>query len=127
MTTDLFGSGLRWPYRVAPSGRLQTKSGAERLLDSVEQVIDTPKGVCPMDPQYGLDLDAYESIDSADQVAWDLADAIEYGEPRADRIEVELTKIDPGNGLIGTEVHITPIGSNVPLNRTFPLYVRSGS
>ncbi len=125
--TDIFGTGLMWPYKATPAGRLARLSGSDRLLDSVEQIIDTPKGCCPMDPEYGLDLDVYDPIGSAAELAWDIADAIEYGEPRAAEIDVKLTAFRPDQGLVQAEITLTPIGSNVPLNRVYPLYVRADS
>lgn len=125
--TDIFGAGLRWPYKVTPAGRLARTSGPDRMLDSVEQVLATPKGCCPMDPKYGLDLDVYDNVGSAGELAWDVADAVEYAEPRAERIEVEVTGADPGRGLVEMQISLTPIGSQVPHNRVFPLYVRANS
>jgi len=123
--TNIFGAGLDWPYVVTPAGRLARSSGSDRMLDSAEQVLDTPKGCCPMDPQYGLDLDVYDTVGNAGELAWDVADAIEYAEPRAGEIDVEVVDADPGRGLVEFDVTLTPIGSQVPTNRVFPLYVRA--
>ena len=68
--TSIFGSGLHWPYKTDPSGRLATSAGPDRMLDTVEQVLDTPKGVCPLDPAYGHGVDIYDTVGSADVLGW---------------------------------------------------------
>lgn len=122
---SIFGAGLAWPYTVRPSGRIARSSGSTRMLDAVEQALDTPKYCCPLDPNYGLDLDVYDTVGSAGELAWDVADAVEYADPRAAAIDVEVITADPARGLVEFDVTLTPIGSQVPTNRVYPLYVRA--
>lgn len=120
--SDLFGNGLAWPYRVGADGRLAQKAGSDRLNDSVEQIVATPQGICPMDPQYGMDLDIYQLMQRVDAPAWALANAIEYGEPRAEAINVVVESYQPEDELLQVRCEITPLGENSPLNRTLNLY-----
>lgn len=120
--TDLFGSGLGWPYQVSASGRLVRTSGSSRVVDTVEQVVMTPRGVCPLDPQYGIDEDVYERVAGSSVSAWALANAVEYAEPRVERIEVVVQQYDPTRELLELRCELTPIGSNVPINRVLNLY-----
>lgn len=120
--TDLFGNGFEWPYRVGPNGRLMQKAGQARTLDSVDQITMTPQGICPMDPQYGMEIDAYQLLERADVPAWVLANAVEYGEPRAEKIDVIVESYDPINEVLEIRVELTPIGENTPLNRVLNLF-----
>ncbi len=120
--TDLFGSGLAWPWRVDATGRLARSAGSNRIVDSVDQVARTPKGACPMDPAYGVDDDVYDRLDRAEVAAWALANAIEYAEPRAGKIEIVVSAYDPMSELLELRCELTPIGQNTPVNRVLNLF-----
>jgi phage baseplate assembly protein W len=96
--------------------------GEERILESVEAILQTARGTCPMDPGYGLDIDAYDPIKSPDSAAWRVAQAIRRSEPRIDELEVAIVSVEPNNGTLWLEIRVTPIGSSTPLIRTYPLY-----
>jgi uncharacterized protein len=119
---DLFGQGVRFPPSVDEAGRLRKSSGDERILESIEAILETPRGTCPMDPAYGVSLDAYDPVTQPDRVAWRVAEAIERNEPRIRELEVAIVDVDPSKGLLVLDVRVTPIGSNNSINRVFPLY-----
>lgn len=120
--TDLYGKGIQFPAKVDAAGRFKMSSGEDRIFESIQQIIETPKGTCPMDPGYGLELDAYDPVSQPEQVAWRVADAIERNEPRIDELEVAIVDADASKGLLMLDVRVMPIGSNVRLNRVYPLY-----
>ena len=122
--SDLFGTAWAWPPRVTPAGRLELVSGEECLWQAVAEILDTPLGTCPLDPGFGASINAYDPIDSPESLAYAIALAIERSEPRIQDIEVEIMGYDADNETLWLTLHLTPINSNVPLNRTFPYYRR---
>jgi|GEM_PF-4789625 len=122
MSADLYGQGLRYPPS-ATSGEVELSAGDVRILESIEQILSTPRGTCPMDPNYGVDLDAYDLASQPEQIGWRVADAIDRSEPRIRDLEVAIIDSDLENGILFIDVRITPIGSNNAINRVFPLYM----
>jgi len=125
MSIDLYGKGAAYPLEVDGAGALKLSAGDVRILESIDQIITTPRGTCPMDPEYGLDLDAYDPITQPDLVGWRIADAIDRSEPRIQDLEVAIVEMDLESGTLFVDVRVVPIGSNRPINRVFPLYVRA--
>ncbi|MFG0245738.1 MAG: GPW/gp25 family protein [Phycisphaerales bacterium JB052] len=107
------------------AGRLVITSGDEKIMEGVASVLDTEKGTCPLDPLYGIKIDVYDPMQDAELIGWEIANAIEYAEPRAGKIEVTIKAFDAANNTIYVEVAITPIDSNTKLNRVFPVYRRA--
>jgi len=122
MTTDLFGAGFAYPLRADGAGRLARASGEERLWQSVEAILETPLGSCPLDPTFGIASQAFDPIGSPEAVAWDVARAIERCEPRAADIVVAVVAADARS--VTLDVAIRPIGQNRATNRIFPIYRR---
>ncbi|MDZ7703370.1 MAG: GPW/gp25 family protein [Trueperaceae bacterium] len=122
MSTELYGQGVQWPPEADDEGRLVLSSGEARIWESIEQILDTPKGTCPMDPGYGVDLNAYDPVTQPEQVAWRVANALEANEPRIDDLEVAIVNADASEGLLELDIRVLPIGSNTRTNRIFPLY-----
>ena len=120
MSTDIFGTGIKYPATATGAGRLATTSGAVRVLESIEQIITTPRGTCPLDPSYGVDLLAYDPVQDPTVTAWTIAQAIERSEPRIDQLEIDV--VDAAEGALSLSITVTPIGENVALNRVYPFY-----
>lgn len=120
--SDIFGSGLEVPARVTTRGALALRTGDDRLLDGVEAILCTPQGSCPLDPNFGLALDAYDPIDDVTELAWAITRAVEYGEPRAAQVDAIIEDVDGPNGVVYIRVEVTPRGSTTALTRTFPFY-----
>lgn len=116
---SIFGEGFQQPLRTS-AGRLRRSSGVERIFEAIELIIETPRGTCPLDPAFGVDLAAYDPVQSVDTVAWSIARAIERSEPRIADLEVAVQGEDEGTILI--DVRFVPIGSNVRHNRVYPFY-----
>lgn len=107
------------------AGRLQNSSGDERIFESIESILDTPRGTCPLDPEYGLELSAYDPVTQPEAVAWRVADAIDRSEPRIAEVEVGIVGTDADEGRLDLDIRFTPIGSNNRRNRVYPLYQRT--
>lgn len=120
--SDIFGQGIAYPGAYTAAGRLKKSSGEDRVLETVEAILNTPLGTCPLDPLFGIDLDAYDPLSETAELAWEITRAIEYGEPRLENIEAVIERVDPGNGLVEIRVEVTPRGGITPLTRTFPFY-----
>lgn len=118
---DIFGQGIAHPPRER-GGDLALSSGEERILENIEKILATPRGSCPMDPAFGLDLHAYDPVSSGEALAWAIADAIEYGEPRCDEIDVTLQRYDELRGTVEVRVEVLPHNTQTRLTRTYPLY-----
>lgn len=122
MANDIFGSGLEVPARVTARGALALRTGDDRLLDGVEAILCTPQGSCPMDPRFGLALDAYDPVDDINELAWAITRAVEYGEPRVQQVDAIIERVDALNGVVEIRVEVVPRGGTTPLTRTFPFY-----
>jgi predicted component of type VI protein secretion system len=62
---------------------------------------------------------------SPEAIAYALGRAIERSEPRVKDVRVDILRDDPSSGTLELRIWITPIESNVPLNRTYPFYRKS--
>lgn len=120
--TQLFGKGAAYPPGDDGDGHVQLSGGEQRVLESVQAIVETARGTCPMDPDYGLDIDAYDPIKSPDSAAWRVAQAIRRSEPRIDELEVAIVSVEPNEGTLWLEIRATPIDSSNTLIRTYPLY-----
>lgn len=123
--SDLFGTGLKHPFDVDTAGRLRRSSGAERIFEAIEHILRTPRGTYPMDPEFGVDLAAYDPISQPEAAAWRVADAIDRSEPRIAELEIGIVGTDPGEGRLDLDIRFTPIGTNNRHNRIYPLYQRA--
>lgn len=123
--SELYGTGIRYPAEADSAGRLKRSSGVARIFESIEKIIATPRGTCPLDPEYGTDLSAYDPVSQPEAAAWRVADAIDRSEPRIEELEVAIVDADPGEGRLDLDVRFVPISSNNEYNRVFPLYQRS--
>lgn len=123
--SELLGDGLEQPLEADDGGRLKQSSGAERIFEAIELILDTPRGTCPMDPGFGVDLAAYDPVSQPEAVAWRVADAIDRSEPRIDELEVGIVDADAQEGRLDLDIRFTPIGSNNQFNRVYPLYQRA--
>jgi phage baseplate assembly protein W len=123
--SELFGTGLKHPLEATSAGRFARSSGVERIFESIEHLLNTPRGTYPLDPEYGVDLAAYDPIAQPEAVAWRVADAIDRSEPRIEELEVGIVRADPGEGRLDLDVRFVPVGSNNEYNRIYPLYRRA--
>lgn len=119
---ELFGVGIRLPLRVDQRGALDQVEGEAALFQGVQEILDTPQGTRPFDPTFGVPELVYDPTSDARSVAWAIGLAIERNEPRAKDIEVAIVSEDADAGTIFLNVVITPIGTNVPLNKIFPVF-----
>lgn len=116
---DLYGRGVAWPLDAGAT----LSAGEARIFESIEQIITTPRGTCPMDPNYGVELDAYDPIAQPERAGWRVAEAIARSEPRVRDLDVAIIDMDPASGTLYLDIRITPIGSNHRLNRVYPLFL----
>lgn len=119
--SDFFGQGVQYPMSVS-AGRLRRSSGEDRIFEAIELILQTPRGTCPLDPDFGVDLDAYDPVQSATNVAWRIAEAIERSEPRIGDLEVAIIGADEAS--VTVDVRFVPVGSNTRHNRVYPFYRR---
>jgi phage baseplate assembly protein W len=113
------GAGIAHPMTATDGGRLVRSSGAERVMDSIETIWTTPKGSCPMDPNFGVDVEIYEPGDLS-AFAWELAAAVERSEPRVEELEVRIVAQE--YGLTRVRALATVYGQDAPLSRIINLY-----
>jgi phage baseplate assembly protein W len=122
--SSFFGQGFSYPLKANHLGRLQMVSEEDKLMEGVQVVLDTDKGTCPLDPEFGIKINVYDPINDVSLIGWEIANSIEYAEPRAEEIDVTIKAYDPASNTIHVAVSIKPIGSNVRINRVFPVYRR---
>lgn len=119
---DLFGTAGVWPPKVTSAGRLALVSGEDALWQGIDQVLSTPLGTRPLDPTFGAPPVVLEPMGSPEAIAYALGRAIERSEPRVKDVRVDILRDDAATGTLELRIWITPIESNVPLNRTYPFY-----
>lgn len=122
--TSLFGQGLRAPLRATSAGRLALTSGEERVWQSVEEILRTPVGTRPLDPTFGVELQAYDIAVSSVEVAWTVARALERCEPRIADIEITILGTDD-LGTVSLRLALVLADGTRTDNRVFPIYRRS--
>lgn len=120
--TQVYGKGRLFPFVVAPAGRLETSEGAERVLQSVEEILLTPKGTRPFDPNFGVDAAVYDPISSAAQVAWQVGLAVDACEPRVSRTRVEVLGESASENALYLRLMLTLRNGGGELVRVFPFY-----
>lgn len=120
----LYGVGIKFPLEER-NGRLEMTEGYDRIWDAVEMILTTPRGTCALDPNFGLEVAAFDELAQPESVAWLVAKAIERSEPRAKDITVKINRLDTQNGVIYLEIFITPIATDTVLNRIYPIYQAS--
>lgn len=125
MFDDIFGSGILHPPRATAAGDLALSKGSDRLIEAAEKILSTPRGSCPLDPNFGLEIDAYDVVQDVSELAWAMTRAVEYGEPRAGKIKALIEEVDAENGYVLIRLEITPRGGITPVTRTFPFYRKS--
>lgn len=121
-TTEIYGQGIKYPCEADGAGRLVLSSGIDRLWESIESILDTYKGTCPMDPEYGVELLGYELVRDASRIGWEIANAIDRSEPRLKKVKVDIVGYDVDQGALRVRITIWPISEQNQYNRIYPVY-----
>lgn len=118
---SIFGKSWMYPESVSAAGSFETSAEIENIWSSVDHIVDTPRGTCPLDPNFGISPDLYEVFDTAAAFAYSVAEAIERSEPRVRDIQITIqNSTDPDT--IYLDISIKPIGTNRSYNRVFPFF-----
>lgn len=119
---NLFGRGIAYPPAATSTGGFLLREGSDLLWDSVESIIDTYEGTCPMDPHYGVGVGPYDSLRNVNAFAYRIGQAIARSEPRITDIEIAIVSIDKATNTLSLRITITPATTRVPESRVFPFF-----
>ena len=119
---SIFGNGFVFPLQMGVNGRLKTSEGEARIWDSVQTIMQTPRGTRPMDPDFGFDAGAYEVIQDTQKWAYELAASLERSDPRIDEATIYIERFDASQGLVSVRIGIKPIDQDREFNRVFPFF-----
>lgn len=123
---EIFGRGFVYPFRATGAGRLAENEGEDRLFQAIEVILDTPRGTCPLDPEFGIGEFVYDNVTDASRIGHDIADSIERSEPRLQgndaEIDVDILEADAATGNLTIRIAVKPIGAQVKTNRIFKVF-----
>jgi phage baseplate assembly protein W len=126
MSEDFIGSGIAFPLRTDPTGRLALVSKDRELEESVRLILGTAPGERPMRPQFGCGIHDYvfatPDPGTMGRMALEVISALERWEPRIDVSDVQVTpdKDDPARLYIAIKYLVGDL--NDPRNLVFPFY-----
>jgi len=107
---------------IAPNGQIATSEGEDRVWQAVEDILSTPIGSRPLDPNYGVSLAIYDPITDALAAAWLIGLAIDECEPRVVNTRVEVLGASLSTSTLYLRLVLTLRGGGGALVRTFPFY-----
>ncbi len=125
MSEEFVGSGLAFPLRTDPTGRIALVTSHREIEQSIRLILGTAPGERPMRPEFGCAI--HDQIfggvdaDTAARVAIMVEEALVRWEPRISVMGVEVTFGDDAS-LIYIDVHYSVGDTNDPRNLVFPFY-----
>jgi uncharacterized protein len=122
------GTGWSFPPAFSLNGRnVETVSGAEDILQSLEILFGTEPGERVLQEEYGSDLSRYlfEEIDREliQNLTSLISDAILYHEPRIRLNELEISEAEAEAGLLLIHLDFTVRSTNSRFNMVYPFYL----
>jgi phage baseplate assembly protein W len=122
----LLGKG--WPFPVAPltRGRVQYAEGPEKVVQSIQIILDTEPGERVMRPAFGCGLRRYLMAPNSGVtralIRQDVERALAQFEPR---IRLREIRVEPGDdpALVLISINYVHIRDQRPGNLVFPLYL----
>jgi uncharacterized protein len=122
------GTGWSFPPAFGLNGRnVETVSGAEDILQSLEILFGTEPGERVLQEEYGSDLSRYlfEEIDRElmQNLTSLISDAILYHEPRIRLNELEISEAEAEAGLLLIHLDFTVRSTNSRFNMVYPFYL----
>jgi phage baseplate assembly protein W len=100
ITQDILGSGLSFPPRVGPDGRLAWSSGEPNVRDCLRVLLLTEPGERVLRPEFGCGLRQYlfepNTPTTRELIRQEITDAINRWEPRIRLQQVSVTQ-DPND------------------------------
>jgi len=118
-------TGLAFPFRIAPSGGLETATDAQKIRDNVVAVITTRKGERVMLPDFGIDGAAliFRNASDPDLVLFQhlALEALQVWEPRVDVQEFSHRRdVDKGEVIFHIGYVIVGTGTFDEIDVPFP-------
>lgn len=118
---QLFGSGIRWPLELTPSGDLALVAGTDAIWQALTILLGNPEPP-PLDPHFVLDVSAYDALRDAYSIGQSIARAIERNETRIETLHVTTQAYDAENMRFDVRIEAKPLESATAEVRTFPFW-----
>jgi phage baseplate assembly protein W len=124
---DLLGSGLSFPPRVGPDGRLAWSSGEPNIRECIRVLLLTEPGERVMREQYGCGLRRYlfepNTSTTRELIRQEITDAINRWEPRVRIQQVTVTQDanDPRTAAVNVRFRLVATGVAQQLGMTLTL------
>jgi phage baseplate assembly protein W len=128
-TPDLMGSGLSFPPRIGPDGRLAWSSGEPNVRECIRVLLLTEPGERVMRPQFGCGLRQYlfepNTPTTRELIRQEITDAINRWEPRVRVQQVTVTQDpnDPRTAAVNVQFRLVATGVAQQLGITLTLEV----
>lgn len=126
MSQDFIGSGLAFPLRTNPTGRVALVSHDRELEESIRLILGTAPGERPMRPDYGCAIHDYifatADPDTTGRIALAVLASLERWEPRIDVEDVLVTPADGDPTMLYIDIRYSVGDTNDPRNLVFPFY-----
>jgi uncharacterized protein len=122
-----FGTGTPFPFAPsAASGAISTVSGTDKVLQSIQLILDTEPGERLMRPAFGCGLRRYlmeaNTVATRALIQRDVEAALSTWEPR---IELTSVTVEPGNepSLVVISISYVHVRDRRPNNLIYPFYL----
>jgi phage baseplate assembly protein W len=129
MSTDIIGTGWKFPIKVNPRGALTWSNGPDRIRDAIWIVLSTALGERVMRPTFGAGVESYvfepNSAVSRTRLAAAIRDGLTRWEPRISLVNIDVSEGDVPN-LVNVSIDYTIRTTNELFNLVFPFYVQEG-
>ncbi|WP_353064444.1 GPW/gp25 family protein [Tunturibacter psychrotolerans] len=128
-TTDIIGSGWKFPIRTNVKGGISCSSGPTRVQDAIWIILSTSLGERQMRETFGAGVNNYVFQSNSDMVRAQLAAAVSSAlaqwEPRIQQVNVSVQQgSQPSQVLIVIDYQIS--STNELFNLVYPLYLQEG-
>lgn len=126
------GTGWNFPVGVDPqTGKIQTVSQEEDIVQSIYLILSTRLGERVMMPEFGCDLYRYMfgNIQKEEiiQICRSVKEALRKWETRIIEVEVEVDTGKIENGILLLKISYLVRATNTPYNLVYPYYIQEGT
>ena len=132
MENEFLGKGWAFPPEFYAGGaELETVTGEDDIMQSLQILLSTSLNERIMHPAYGCDLNRFlfEEMDQGfvNRLSNTVSRAILMNEPRIEVNEVNVEDSDTENGLVVISVDYTVRTTNNRFNLVYPFYINEAS
>lgn len=125
-TESLIGRGMKYPLQVDPSGKVSQSLSFDRINQSIQIILDTPKGDRLLMPEFGSRIQ-YLRFDPLDKILMDKIDQYVREDLREWEKRIIVTRVEfqdspdlRDRNILMVKVHYKLINSDIDGNYVYP-------